>query len=227
MKQTEVAAVGAKVRGTPAADGVRAMSRAFDFGQPVGLCRRPHDKTRRSAARAVDTYLVTRNWLFHRACPEIRQTLSVESAVKLPAGNRQAPSVTSASPASGGPRHRNWSHAVGPIAAPGIGRPDRPNGSDTVGPIRVPGTCPPPAAIGREETAMAEHITVSVDPDVADVYRSASDDDRRKLDLLINLRLREVTAPGSSLRTLLLEISRDARRRGLTPEILQSILDEK
>ena len=74
---------------------------------------------------------------------------------------------------------------------------------------------------------MAEHITVSVDPDVADVYRSASDDDRRKLDLLINLRLREVTAPGSSLRTLLLEISRDARRRGLTPEILQFILDEK
>ena len=75
-----------------------------------------------------------------------------------------------------------------------------------------------------EETAMAEHITVSVDPDVADVYRSASDD-RRKLDLLINLRLREATAPGSSLRTLLLEISRDARRHGLTPEILQSILD--
>ena len=74
---------------------------------------------------------------------------------------------------------------------------------------------------------MAEHITRSVDPDVADVYRSASDDDRRKLDLLINLRLREATESGSSLRPLLLEISRDARRRGLTPEILQSILDEE
>ena len=74
---------------------------------------------------------------------------------------------------------------------------------------------------------MAEHITVSVDPDVADVYRSASDDDRRKLDLLINLRLREATASRSPLRTVLLEISRDARRRGLTPEILQSILDEE
>ena len=76
-------------------------------------------------------------------------------------------------------------------------------------------------------TAMPEHITVSVDPDVADVYRSASDDDRRKLDLLINLRLREATESKSSLRTILLEISRDARRRGLTPETLQSILDEK
>ena len=74
---------------------------------------------------------------------------------------------------------------------------------------------------------MAKHITVSVDPDVADVYRSASDDDRRKLDLLVNLRLREATESTSSLRTLLQEISRDARRRGLTPEILQSILDEE
>ena len=74
---------------------------------------------------------------------------------------------------------------------------------------------------------MAEHITVSVDPDVAEVYRSASDDDRRKLDLLINLRLREATESTNSLRTVLLEISRDARRRGLTPEILQSILDEE
>ena len=74
---------------------------------------------------------------------------------------------------------------------------------------------------------MAERITVSVDPDVADVYRSASDDDRRKLDLLVNLRLREAAASRSSLRTLLLEISHDARRRGLTPEILQSIMDAR
>ena len=74
---------------------------------------------------------------------------------------------------------------------------------------------------------MADHITVSVDPDVADVYCSVSDDDRRKLDLLINLRLREATESGRSLHTILLEVSRDAQRRGLTPEILQSILDDK
>ena len=74
---------------------------------------------------------------------------------------------------------------------------------------------------------MADHITVSVDPDVADVYRSASDDDRRKLDLLINLRLREATESGRPLRAILLEVSHDAQRRGLTPEILQSILDDK
>ena len=40
------------------------MSRAFDFGRLVDLCRRTHEETQRSAARAVDTHLVTRNWLF-------------------------------------------------------------------------------------------------------------------------------------------------------------------
>ena len=74
---------------------------------------------------------------------------------------------------------------------------------------------------------MADDITVSVDPDVADVYRSASDDERRKLDLLVNLRLREATESRESLRTIMKEISREAQRRGLTPEILQSILDEE
>lgn len=74
---------------------------------------------------------------------------------------------------------------------------------------------------------MEERITVSVDSDVAKAYRSASDSDRRKLDLLINLRLRDVIKPGKSLREIMSEISRNAQCRGLTPEILQSILDEK
>ena len=74
---------------------------------------------------------------------------------------------------------------------------------------------------------MNDQITVSVDPDVADAYRSASHDDRRKLDLLVNLRLREATRSKKSLKAVMLEISQNAQQRGLTPEILQSILDER
>lgn len=74
---------------------------------------------------------------------------------------------------------------------------------------------------------MADQVTVSVDPDLAAVYRSASDDERRKLDLLINLRLREATESRTSLRDVMAEISREARRRGLTPEVLQSVLEVK
>ena len=74
---------------------------------------------------------------------------------------------------------------------------------------------------------MPEQITVSVDPDVAKLYRSASDNERRKLDLLVNLRLRDATESGKSLRDTMLEVSRNAQRRGLTPEILQSILADE
>ena len=81
---------------------------------------------------------------------------------------------------------------------------------------------------------MTEQITVSVDSDVAniyrsvsDIYRSVSDKERRKLDLLVNLRLRDATESEESLQNIMREISRNAQRRGLTPDILQSILDEE
>ena len=75
---------------------------------------------------------------------------------------------------------------------------------------------------------MREQITISLDTDLAEIYRSASDSERRKLDLLINLRLRDVlTPPKKSLLTLMDEISEEAKRNGLTPEILESILSEK
>ena len=70
---------------------------------------------------------------------------------------------------------------------------------------------------------MDDRITVSVDADVADAYRAASDGDRRKLDLLVNLRLREATHSERTLR----DISDSAQRRGLTPEMLGSILNEE
>ena len=77
------------------------------------------------------------------------------------------------------------------------------------------------------ENDMAETITVSVDAEVAAAYRAASNIDRRKLDVLINLRLREATRSGQSLREVMLAIGRSAQERGLTPAILQDILDEE
>jgi hypothetical protein len=74
---------------------------------------------------------------------------------------------------------------------------------------------------------MTDQITVSVDSEVANAYRLASDGDRRKLDLLINLRLRDATQSKVSLKDIMLEISHNAQQRGLTPEILKSILNEQ
>lgn len=72
-----------------------------------------------------------------------------------------------------------------------------------------------------------EPITIHVDPEAASAYRAATDEQRRKLDLLLSLRLNEVTRPGGSLRDVMQEISRKAQVRGLTPEILQTLLDEQ
>jgi hypothetical protein len=71
-----------------------------------------------------------------------------------------------------------------------------------------------------------EQITVSVDPEVALAYRSASQQDRRKLDLLVNLRLRDATRAKSSLAEVMAQVSSNAQQRGLTPEILQALLEE-
>jgi Flp pilus assembly protein TadB len=49
---------------------------------------------------------------------------------------------------------------------------------------------------------------------------------RRKLDLLLSIRLQDALRTGGSLQDLMREISRKAQERGLTAEILESILDE-
>ena len=71
-----------------------------------------------------------------------------------------------------------------------------------------------------------EEITVSVDSDIATVYRAATEAEACKLNVLVNLPLREATRPKQSLKEAAAEISRKARQRGLTSEILKSILDE-
>lgn len=74
---------------------------------------------------------------------------------------------------------------------------------------------------------MPQQITIAVDSELAAIYRAASDQERRKLDLLINLCLRKaLTVPRRSIFEIMDEMSHEAQKRGLTPEILQSILDE-
>ena len=72
-----------------------------------------------------------------------------------------------------------------------------------------------------------EEIKIRVDANAANAYRSASEEERRKLDLLLSLRLNEETRSAGSLNDVMREISRKSQERGLTPEILESILDEQ
>ena len=107
-------------------------------------------------------------------------------------------------------------------------------------------------------------ITVPVDSELAEYYRSASDWERRKIQMMVNrflgdmaalaerrqeaeaargecweadqqrlkaemianLGLQDVPESGKTLEEIMDEISHNAQQRGLTWEILQSILDE-
>lgn len=73
---------------------------------------------------------------------------------------------------------------------------------------------------------LTEEITIRVDPAAAKAYREASEQERLKYDLLLSLRLQDVVRPSGSLEDLMREISATAQQRGLTPEILDSILNE-
>lgn len=72
---------------------------------------------------------------------------------------------------------------------------------------------------------MSTEITsIQVEPDIADAYNAASQEDRKKLQLLMGLVPRELsTQPNMSLTEVMDMISDRAQARGLTPEILQSM----
>lgn len=69
-------------------------------------------------------------------------------------------------------------------------------------------------------------ITVRVDTETANAYEASSEIDRRKIDLLLNLKLKEVIRKIRPLEEVMEDVSRKAQERGLTPEILDAILAE-
>ena len=68
-------------------------------------------------------------------------------------------------------------------------------------------------------------ITIPVDPQTAQVYNSAAPEERRRIQALLSLWLRELATGNSpSLQQVLDEVGRKAKARGLTPEMLDSLL---
>ena len=71
-----------------------------------------------------------------------------------------------------------------------------------------------------------ETISIRVDVRAAQAFNTASDEERRKLEALVSLRLLEATQTTEPLEQLMRRISQNAQQRGLTPDILQDILHE-
>ena len=68
-------------------------------------------------------------------------------------------------------------------------------------------------------------ITIPLDPETARAYESATPEERRKIQALLSLWLRGLTAGEyPALQQVLDDAGRKAKARGLTPEILDSLL---
>jgi hypothetical protein len=72
---------------------------------------------------------------------------------------------------------------------------------------------------------MTVPLTIHVEPYMAEAFQAASEEDRRKLELLLRLQLgRMLTPSASSLEEAMDRLGREAAANGMTPEILESIL---
>ena len=71
-------------------------------------------------------------------------------------------------------------------------------------------------------------ITIQVDTEAAKAFASAATEEQHKMQLLLSLRLQELaTTQGKSLPAIMNEVGARAEERGLTPEILESLLDDE
>ena len=70
-------------------------------------------------------------------------------------------------------------------------------------------------------------IQIRVSTEAARAYETACEEDQRKLDALLSLKLSEVGRTKRPLEEIMSEISRKAQERGMTPQILESILNER
>ncbi len=69
-------------------------------------------------------------------------------------------------------------------------------------------------------------ITIPLDPQTARAYDSAPPEEKRKIQALLSLWLRDLaTGEQPSLQQVLDEVGRKATARGLTPEMLDSLLE--
>lgn len=70
-------------------------------------------------------------------------------------------------------------------------------------------------------------INIQLDDDAAQIYSATSEENRKKIQLLLSFWLREFDMPSVSLTQFMDEISEKAEGRGLTPQILSALLDEE
>jgi hypothetical protein len=73
-----------------------------------------------------------------------------------------------------------------------------------------------------------ETITIQLDSEAARIFKAARPEEQKKIEALLSLWLKEIaTTESLSLKEMMNDIGGRAQERGLTSEILESILNEE
>ena len=71
-----------------------------------------------------------------------------------------------------------------------------------------------------------ENITIQVDPEIAKAYREAEPEKQQKIQIFLNIMLQKAVSK-KPLLDIMEEASQQAIANGITPEILESILNDE
>ncbi|WP_414551481.1 hypothetical protein [Anabaena sp. CCY 0017] len=71
-----------------------------------------------------------------------------------------------------------------------------------------------------------ENITIQVDPAIAKAYREAEPEKQQKIQMFLNIMLKKAVSQ-KPLLDIMEEASQQAISNGMTPEILESILNDE
>ena len=74
---------------------------------------------------------------------------------------------------------------------------------------------------------MTTEITIQLSPDLADRYQGASSEVQQKAQFLLDILLNELASPPRPISVVMDEISENAQKRGLTPDILEALLEDE
>ena len=70
-------------------------------------------------------------------------------------------------------------------------------------------------------------ISVPIDIATARAYNQASEEEKRKIQILLRLRIRELFTPSDdSLKSIMDDIGAKAEERGLTPQVLETLFND-
>ena len=71
-----------------------------------------------------------------------------------------------------------------------------------------------------------ENITIQVEPEIAKAYREAEQEKQQKIQIFLNIMLQKAVSQ-KPLLDIMEEASQQAIANGMTPEILESILNDE